>query len=153
MAIFEGDEESSEARAEDERAAREDEGDETERSPDERVADGPAAAHEGRQSARRLFAVANPDAFSLCTLPRDHDLAGFSAGKFSLDTRSVGGGALPDSHPAAPDDGNDGDLANGDAGAVHRSVAEENDGHRYADLYALLFVERAVGFSFVLARW
>ncbi len=49
--------------------------------------------------------------------------------------------------------GDNGHPAISDAGAVGRSVAAKNDGDRYAGLHAVLLVECAVGFSFVLARW
>src|ERR1041384_8641822 len=98
MEVFKSNEEGAEARAEDEGAAREDQGNEAERSAAERAPDGPAAAHEGRQSARRVFAAADPDAFPVCTLSRDHDLARLSTGELPLDSRPFSGRALPDTH-------------------------------------------------------
>src|SRR5262249_39843759 len=74
VALIESDEESAKAGAENEGAAREDQGDEAERSAFERASDGPAPAHEGTQSARLLVASIDSDAVPVCTLSRGHDL-------------------------------------------------------------------------------
>ena len=75
VALFEGDEEGAEACAANEGAAREDQGDEAERPAPEGAAGRAVASDEGRQSARRLSAAADSDAFSVRALPGHHDLA------------------------------------------------------------------------------
>src|SRR4030095_13930687 len=73
VAIIESHEEGAETRAENERAAGEDQRVEAERSASERFTNGTAAADEGRQSARRLFAATHSDAVPVCALSRYHD--------------------------------------------------------------------------------
>ena len=118
VAIVKGDEEGTEASAQNERATGKDEGLETERPPHEGTANGAASTDEGRKLPRRLFAFDYSDAVHVCDVSRDLDLAGFSAGKLSMDPRSLCSGTVSDSYLADLDDRHDGCAATCDTRAV-----------------------------------
>ena len=75
MAVFKGDEESAEVSPANEGAAREDQGDEADRSTAERVAEGTVAIDEGRKPFGRLPAPPHPNALSVCFVSSDNHLS------------------------------------------------------------------------------
>src|SRR5229473_6992477 len=87
VAVIAQNEKGAEVRAAHERAAREIEGNEIDGSAHERVADGATASDERSKSARRLSALADSDAVSVCALQRDHDFDRLSSGDVSMDSR------------------------------------------------------------------
>ena len=89
MALFEVDEEGTKACAPNEGAAGKNQGDETERPATERASGRAVALNEGRKPSWWLFAFAHSDAFSLCTLPGNHNLSRFSTSHFLMAAGSI----------------------------------------------------------------
>ena len=113
-----------------------------------RVAEGTVASDEGGQSLRWLLAIADSDAFSVCSLPRDHYLAGFPSGDFPVVARPFGRRSVP--HPGIFDGRHDDRSAVDYTGSFGGSLATENDGHRNAALHALRLVGCAVRLTALL---
>src|ERR1044072_83298 len=141
VALFQVDEEGSEARTADERSAGKDEGDEAERPAAQRVTDGAVASDEGEQSARRLSAPPDSDAVPDCSLRRDYNFHRFSSVFIPLDSRPFG--RRPDETATYSDGRVDAGAAIDYAGAFCRSSATQDDGGHHAAHDALYSLECA----------
>src|ERR1044072_2263907 len=120
----------------------------------ERAADGTASSDERGEPVRRMFAAADSDAVSICTLHGVDDIDRFPPGLVPLDTGLVCARTLParlSAHPSRHVHRLDHFSAVAHTGASGSSAAAQDDGDRYAALHALHFVERACGLVALLA--